>query len=96
MPQPIRRADGSRDPARRNSRKLGLPALAAAAWRDGKLIEMAAVGVRKAGDPTSKVTTNDEWHLGSNTKAMTAMLVGIYVDRGALHVGRHARQAVQW
>lgn len=65
--------------------ELGLPALAAAAWRDGKLIEIAAVGLRKADDPTSKVTTNDEWHLGSNTKAMTALLVGIYVDRGALH-----------
>ncbi|NVB83541.1 MAG: beta-lactamase family protein [Kofleriaceae bacterium] len=64
--------------------KLGLPALAAAAWRDGKLVEMASVGVRKAGDPT-KVTDADEWHLGSNTKAMTALLVGIYVDRGALH-----------
>jgi CubicO group peptidase (beta-lactamase class C family) len=64
--------------------KLGLPALAAAAWRDGKLVEMASVGVRKVGDPT-KVTDADEWHLGSNTKAMTALLVGMYVDRGALH-----------
>lgn len=62
-----------------------LPALAAAAWRDGKLIEIAAVGLRKADDPTSKVTTKDYWHLGSNTKAMTATLIGIYVDRGALH-----------
>jgi CubicO group peptidase (beta-lactamase class C family) len=63
--------------------KLKLPALAAAAWRDGKLLDIAAVGVRKEGDPT-KVTTKDLWHLGSNTKAMTATLIAIYVDRGKL------------
>jgi D-alanyl-D-alanine carboxypeptidase len=61
-----------------------LPALAAAVWRDGKLVEMEAVGLRKADDPTSKVTTKDYWHLGSNGKAMTATLIAIYVDRGAL------------
>lgn len=61
-----------------------LPALAAAAWRGGALVEMAAVGLRKADDPGSKVTTADRWHLGSNTKAMTATLIGIYVDRGTL------------
>jgi D-alanyl-D-alanine carboxypeptidase len=64
--------------------KLGLPALAAAAWRDGSLLDIAAVGVRKAGDPTT-VTTKDEWHLGSNTKAMTATVIAMYVDRGKLH-----------
>lgn len=63
--------------------KLKLPAIAAAAWRDGKLVEQAAVGVRKAGD-TAAVTLEDKWHLGSNTKAMTAVLLGIYVDRGTL------------
>jgi CubicO group peptidase (beta-lactamase class C family) len=35
-----------------------LPALAAAVWHDGKLVEIAAVGVRKIGDNT-KVTTKD-------------------------------------
>jgi CubicO group peptidase (beta-lactamase class C family) len=63
--------------------KLKLPAIGAAAWRDGKLLDIAAVGVRKEGDPT-KVTTKDVWHLGSNTKAMTATLIAIYVDRGKL------------
>ncbi|HEY5924115.1 MAG TPA: serine hydrolase domain-containing protein [Kofleriaceae bacterium] len=64
--------------------KNKLPALAAVAWHDGKLVEIAAVGLRKADDATSKVTTKDLWHLGSNTKAMTATVIGIYVDRGAL------------
>jgi len=63
--------------------KHKLPAVAAAAWRDGKLIEQAAVGVRKNGDAT-KVTLDDRWHLGSNTKAMTAALIGVFVDRGTL------------
>lgn len=62
-----------------------LPALAAAVWREGVLVEQAAVGLRKAGDPAFPVTAGDRWHLGSNTKAMTAVLVGIHVDRGTLH-----------
>jgi D-alanyl-D-alanine carboxypeptidase len=41
-------------------------------------------GVRKFGDPTL-ATTQDEWHLGSDTKAMTATLIGLYVDRGRIH-----------
>jgi len=60
-----------------------LPALAVVAWRDGKLIEEAVVGVRKLG-ATTPATLADKWHLGSNTKAMTALLVGIYVDKGTL------------
>jgi D-alanyl-D-alanine carboxypeptidase len=61
-----------------------LPALAAGVWRNGALVELAAVGLRKADDPASKVTEKDYWHLGSNTKAMTATLIGVFVDRGAL------------
>jgi CubicO group peptidase (beta-lactamase class C family) len=61
-----------------------LPALAAAAWRDGKLVEIGAVGLRKADDQATRVTAQDYWHLGSNTKAMTATLVAIFVDRGKL------------
>jgi CubicO group peptidase (beta-lactamase class C family) len=60
------------------------PAMAAAVWRGGTLIALGATGVRKLGDPTS-VTTGDLWHLGSDTKAMTATLIGIYVDAGTLH-----------
>ena len=61
-----------------------LPALGFAAWRDGMLLDMAVVGVRSKVEPT-KATIDDKWHLGSNTKAMTATLIGIYVDRGVLH-----------
>lgn len=63
--------------------KLELPALASAMWRDGKVVEIGVVGVRKADDPT-KATKTDRWHIGSNTKAMTATLIAIFVDRGKL------------
>ena len=61
-----------------------LPALGLAVWRDGKVIALAVTGDRRAGDAAHPVTADDQWHLGSDTKAMTAALVGIYVDRGAL------------
>lgn len=68
--------------AQRVARKL--PALGAAVWRAGELVAIGAVGLRKADDPTSHVALTDRWHLGSNTKAMTATLIGLHIDRGAL------------
>lgn len=64
--------------------ELKTPALALAVWRDGKLLDNVAIGLRKVDDAASKVTTKDYWHLGSNTKAMTATLIAIFVDRGKL------------
>ena len=61
----------------------GLPGLAAAAVRHGKLIVNAASGVRKLGSD-EPVTTDDQWHLGSCTKSMTAMLAGMLVDEGRI------------
>ena len=60
-----------------------LPAIGAAVWKGGDLVAIGVSGVRKAGDSTP-VTIHDEWHLGSDTKAMTATLIGLYVDRGKL------------
>lgn len=59
-----------------------LPGIAAAVWKDGKEVVIAAVGKRAAG--AAAVTVDDRWHLGSNTKAMTATLIGRYVERGVL------------
>jgi CubicO group peptidase (beta-lactamase class C family) len=58
--------------------KYHLPALAGAIFTTDGVVEMAAVGVRKAGT-TVPVTTDDLWHLGSDTKAMTATLAGTFV-----------------
>jgi CubicO group peptidase (beta-lactamase class C family) len=63
--------------------KYGLPALAAAVVKDGKIIAAGAVGVRAHGSDV-KVTINDRFHLGSDTKAMTATLAAMLVDEGKL------------
>jgi CubicO group peptidase (beta-lactamase class C family) len=60
-----------------------LPAMAAAVIKDGKLHAVGAAGVRKAGDKTP-VTADDQFHLGSCTKAMTATLIGILIEQGKL------------
>ena len=61
----------------------GVPSIAAAAVVDGKVHVAGAVGVRKRGDKTP-VTVNDKYRIGSCTKAMTATLAGILVERGLL------------
>ena len=62
--------------------KDNLPALAAMQIKDGG-VTAAVTGYREAGNPT-KATITDRFHLGSCTKAMTATLVGIYIDNGKL------------
>ncbi|MGD0338394.1 MAG: serine hydrolase domain-containing protein [Bacteroidota bacterium] len=56
-----------------------LPALAGAIVADTGVIGAEAVGCRRYGGPAN-VTVNDQFHLGSNTKAITAVLLGILVD----------------
>jgi CubicO group peptidase (beta-lactamase class C family) len=51
--------------------------------KDGKIIAAGAVGVRVYGTDLG-VTINDRFHLGSDTKAMTATLAGMLVDEGKL------------
>jgi CubicO group peptidase (beta-lactamase class C family) len=58
--------------------KYQLPALAAATFTTNGIEQMAAVGVRKTGTAVA-VTADDLWHLGSDTKVMTAMLAGTFV-----------------
>lgn len=62
--------------------KHGLPALAGAIVTTRGLVA-AATGVRKRGT-TVKATAADQWHLGSDTKAMTAVLAARFVERGQL------------
>jgi len=61
----------------------GLPALAAAVVRRGRVVAVEAVGVRKAGAPV-RATREDQFHIGSCTKAMTATLVGQLVEDGKM------------
>jgi CubicO group peptidase (beta-lactamase class C family) len=63
--------------------KLKLPALAGAIVTSQGLDAVGAVGVRKAGTDVH-VTVDDQWHLGSDTKAMTATLLGVLVEQGKI------------
>lgn len=58
-----------------------LPALAAITVKDGNVMVRGAVGVRKLG-ANEPVTLDDEWHIGSCTKSMTATLAAVMVERG--------------
>ncbi len=60
-----------------------LPALGAAVGRGGVIIAAGAVGTRRAGTRIP-VTIDDRFHIGSCTKAFTALLAGILVDEGRI------------
>lgn len=63
--------------------KSRLPALGAALVTSDGLEAIGAVGVR-SWTGTEKVTIDDQWHIGSCTKAMTATLAARLIDRGVL------------
>ena len=60
--------------------KYGVPAIAGAIVTVDGLKTSGVVGVRKAGTAI-QATIDDQWHLGSDTKAMTAVLVARLVER---------------
>ena len=60
-----------------------LPALAGAIVTSHEIAAAGAVGVRKYGSNVP-VTINDQFHLGSNAKAMTATLLATLVEEGKL------------
>src|SRR4051812_15702289 len=62
--------------------KHGLPGMASARlWNGGPRIETSGVLREGEAEPVGK---NRQWHLGSCTKAMTATLVALFVERGLL------------
>jgi len=63
--------------------KYDLPALAGAIVTSKGVVAVGAVGVRKYGTATP-VTLDDQFHLGSDTKAMTATLLATLVEEGKL------------
>ena len=63
--------------------RFGLPALAAAVVQEGRIVADGAVGTRRAGTD-APVTRDDRFHIGSDTKAMTALLAAILVEKGRL------------
>jgi len=61
--------------------QTGAPAVAGAVVGPEGLIANHASGKRRVG-AEDEVTDRDLWHIGSNTKAMTAALYGLLVDQG--------------
>lgn len=60
-----------------------VPALGAAVLVDGRLRALGVTGIRRVGHEEA-VTVDDRWHLGSDTKAMTATLLARFVEAGKL------------
>jgi CubicO group peptidase (beta-lactamase class C family) len=63
--------------------KHNVPGIAAAVVRNGETVAVGIAGVRTRGK-RDRITPADRFHIGSDTKAMTAMLCGILVDEGKL------------
>ncbi len=57
------------------------------------MVETGAAGLRAIGQ-TPQVTTTDQWHIGSLTKAMTATLAGVLVERGRIDWSTRVRDAL--
>jgi CubicO group peptidase (beta-lactamase class C family) len=64
-------------------KEFGLPAIAAAVFQNGAIVASGAVGTRRAGMQIP-VTVNDRFHIGSDSKAFTALLAGQFVQQGKL------------
>jgi CubicO group peptidase (beta-lactamase class C family) len=64
-------------------KKQGVPALAGAVVRDGRIIAIGATG-RRAANAEPQVTVDDRFHIGSCTKSMTATLCAMLVEQGAM------------
>ena len=63
--------------------KHNVPGIAAAVVRNGETVALGVAGVRTRGKG-DKIAAADRFHIGSDTKALTAMLCGILVDEGKL------------
>ncbi len=74
-------ADGMADLLAQLRREAGIPALGGAVITPDGIAWLDVTGVRQASG-SDPVTSTDRWHLGSNTKAMTAALYARLVEQG--------------
>jgi CubicO group peptidase (beta-lactamase class C family) len=63
--------------------KYNLPSISAGAILDGNIVAMEAVGFRRA-NSDERVTIDDQYHCGSNTKSVTSALVGVLFQQGKI------------
>ncbi|MCZ6837105.1 MAG: serine hydrolase [Planctomycetota bacterium] len=62
----------------------GIPAIAVALVKDGKIVDQAAVGVREVGKD-DQVKIDDRFHWGSVTKSVTGSIIGHLIEQGVLN-----------
>ena len=67
--------------------KHDVPGMAVAVVQSGETVAVGVAGVRTRGKG-DKIATDDHFHIGSDTKALNAMLCGILVDEGKLKWGQ--------
>ncbi len=60
-----------------------IPELSFAVVTENSILEINAIGLNSV-DLKDTATLNDRFHIGSNTKAMTAFIIAKYVERGKL------------
>lgn len=60
-----------------------VPAMGAAILKDGVIVDLAVAGTVSA-DSDEPVSADDAWHIGSDTKAMTATLAARLVEQGKI------------
>ena len=63
--------------------RYDLPAFAAVIVDEGQIVDMGASGLRSLTNDAA-VSTSDQWHIGSITKAMTATLAAILVEQSLI------------
>ena len=66
------------------ARRHKIPGIASIAVTDSGITASGVAGMRKNGG-REKITLDDKFHIGSNTKAMTATLCAMLVEDGKLH-----------
>jgi D-alanyl-D-alanine carboxypeptidase len=71
------------DLLKRVSQQSNVPAIAGAIVTSDGLVAFGVTGVRKRGTKAPAMP-GDLWHLGSDTKAMTATLIALLVEQGQL------------
>ncbi|MEZ4456262.1 MAG: serine hydrolase [Gemmatimonadales bacterium] len=72
---------------------FGLPGMGGAiVTRDGGVVAAGVGGIRRVGS-SAAVTVDDTWHLGSNTKALTALLATMAVEAGVVSWDQTVEQA---
>ena len=80
FPAGVERLDSLLEPLRARHRA---PALALAIVRGERLAALGVTGVRRAGAP-EPARWDDRFHIGSDTKSMTATLVAMLIEEGRL------------